>query len=624
MVLATTLFVDVVGYSRQPTTWQARVQADIGNHLRECPAFVKAESSGQAMAIPSGDGFAAVFFGDPFDCLDAARELQKVSAGAEYMLRMAIHIGELQMVDADVAGHANISGASVNIAARLLEFAKPGQLLVTSNTREILLQRETNPPDFRFIGDFTAKHGLRLSTYRLVIPNLENGRNSLVSGWVERIALKELEKDGADLAAPELVRVRARRFLIGWLLTLAGLPVCAAIANVAAGTVAGIHLRQFAYETLLQVGAQPASQIPITIVDIRDLPHHPAFPEASDDNENIVDRAALQKVLDAVAKHKPRVIGLDIDLGPFKEGAALGDGELLRDCLRIRLETPVYVAVKRSLAYSNSSHLVFDPDNPEADYGDMVTHPGHAPLNPQDQQRSFDELSLPIEQADGKVLRQVVPSLPVKIAEAFSGIRVQPPERAAPQRSTPAQLHGPQFLVNYVVAPQLAQPSNTLRVRDQSDLVGKGEMFEGKMVIIGSSDERLDNWIIPGTNVRTSGVYWQAAVAYTRALAPLYLANGLTEFFLMLLAGLAILLPGLILAPRSLVAARVKPVSPMVPAITVTSVCGLILLSLMLVRFVNLLWLDVGLFIIVLLAFRAIRNPLITIADKLAGRFARE
>ncbi|MDQ3725639.1 MAG: adenylate/guanylate cyclase domain-containing protein, partial [Actinomycetota bacterium] len=80
----------------------------------------------------TGDGFLATFDG-PARAIRCARALREEVAGLGVEVRAGIHTGEVELIGDDVGGMA------VNIGARIGALAGPGEVLVSSTVRELVV-----------------------------------------------------------------------------------------------------------------------------------------------------------------------------------------------------------------------------------------------------------------------------------------------------------------------------------------------------------------------------------------------------------------------------------------------------------------------------------------------------
>ncbi|HEV3364151.1 MAG TPA: adenylate/guanylate cyclase domain-containing protein [Acidimicrobiia bacterium] len=83
----------------------------------------------------TGDGFLAVF-DDPARAVECAVHLRSAVRGLGLELKIGLHTGRCELSDGDVAGIA------VHVAARVLQAAAPGEVLVSGTIRDVLLGSE--------------------------------------------------------------------------------------------------------------------------------------------------------------------------------------------------------------------------------------------------------------------------------------------------------------------------------------------------------------------------------------------------------------------------------------------------------------------------------------------------
>ena len=83
----------------------------------------------------TGDGFLAVF-DDPARAVECALRLRSTVRGLGLELKVGLHTGRCELSEGDVAGIA------VHVAARVLQAAEPGEVLVSGTIRDVLLGSE--------------------------------------------------------------------------------------------------------------------------------------------------------------------------------------------------------------------------------------------------------------------------------------------------------------------------------------------------------------------------------------------------------------------------------------------------------------------------------------------------
>src|SRR5256714_3151629 len=165
--IAHVLFIDIVGYSKLSVNEQhARVE-DLNEVVRLSEQFRKAEAAGRLLKIPTGDGMALVFYTSPEAPAQCAVEIS--SALKEHprrQLRMGIHSGPVRRV-VDVNERANLAGAGINIAQRVMDCGDAGHILLSKHVAEDLEEYERWRPLLHDLGSCEVKHGVRVSVVNL-------------------------------------------------------------------------------------------------------------------------------------------------------------------------------------------------------------------------------------------------------------------------------------------------------------------------------------------------------------------------------------------------------------------------------------------------------------------------
>ncbi|MGZ5023930.1 MAG: hypothetical protein ACXWBS_03610, partial [Chthoniobacterales bacterium] len=73
--IAHVLTIDVVAYSTLLIHEQSQVMAKLNKIVRNVPCFRAAEAAGKLTRLPTGDGMALVFFGDPEAPIECAMQI---------------------------------------------------------------------------------------------------------------------------------------------------------------------------------------------------------------------------------------------------------------------------------------------------------------------------------------------------------------------------------------------------------------------------------------------------------------------------------------------------------------------------------------------------------------------
>jgi adenylate cyclase len=165
--IAYVLCIDIVGYSKLVTSEQRRLLELLNQIVRESEHFRAAEAKGRLITVPTGDGMAVVFYNTPEAPVECALEVSSAaSEHSELKLRMGIHSGPVSGV-VDVSGRANIAGAGINIAQRVMDCGDAGHILVSRHMAEDLEQYGHWKRHLHDLGECEVKHGVRVSVVNL-------------------------------------------------------------------------------------------------------------------------------------------------------------------------------------------------------------------------------------------------------------------------------------------------------------------------------------------------------------------------------------------------------------------------------------------------------------------------
>ena len=165
--IAYVLFIDIVGYSKLKTAEQHRLVELLNQVVRGSEHFRKAEANHRIVTVPSGDGMALVFYNTPEAPVECALEISNaVKEHPELNLRMGIHSGPVSGV-VDVTGRANVAGAGINMAQRVMDCGDAGHILVSKHFAEDLEHYGHRKRHLHDLGEMDVKHGVRLSVVNL-------------------------------------------------------------------------------------------------------------------------------------------------------------------------------------------------------------------------------------------------------------------------------------------------------------------------------------------------------------------------------------------------------------------------------------------------------------------------
>jgi len=172
--IAHVLFIDIVGYSKLLTNEQkARIET-LKNIVRGTEQYQRAKAEEKLLGLPTGDGGALVFRNDheaPALCaMEISREIR---SHPELQVRMGIHSGPLNEIS-DLNQQANVAGAGINIAQRVMDCGDAGHILVSRHVAEDLEQEEDWRLLLHELGSCEVKHGVRVDLFSLYSEEIGN------------------------------------------------------------------------------------------------------------------------------------------------------------------------------------------------------------------------------------------------------------------------------------------------------------------------------------------------------------------------------------------------------------------------------------------------------------------
>ena len=168
------LFIDIVGYSKLRINQQSDVLRELNAIVSGTSQFHEADAQGKLIRLPTGDGMALVFRTNPAAPAQCALEIsQALKSHPNIQLRMGIHSGPVNEV-ADVNQRANIAGAGINIAQRVMDCGDAGHILISKHAAEDLEHYEHWRPLLHDLGTCEVKYGVRIGVANLYDNELGN------------------------------------------------------------------------------------------------------------------------------------------------------------------------------------------------------------------------------------------------------------------------------------------------------------------------------------------------------------------------------------------------------------------------------------------------------------------
>src|SRR3954466_6593872 len=152
------LFIDIVGYSKLLIKEQSEQLQTLKTIVRGTEQVRLAEAEGKLLRLPTGDGGALVFRTSPEAAVLCAVEISReLKNHPELRVRMGIHSGPVNAIT-DLNEQANIAGAGINYAQRVMDCGDAGHILLSRHVAEDLEHYPRWQPLLHDLGQTAVKH----------------------------------------------------------------------------------------------------------------------------------------------------------------------------------------------------------------------------------------------------------------------------------------------------------------------------------------------------------------------------------------------------------------------------------------------------------------------------------
>ena len=164
--VAHVLFIDVLPGPSISMDQQANLYGELQRIVSATPEY-RSAGRDEVFALPSGDGMALTFFGNPDAPARCAISVATALRNSpDIKLRMGLHSGPVYRVR-DMRDNVNVAGGGINYAQKLMELGDPGHILASGSIADILVQHSTWSSSLHDLGTAEIKPGLRLRIFNL-------------------------------------------------------------------------------------------------------------------------------------------------------------------------------------------------------------------------------------------------------------------------------------------------------------------------------------------------------------------------------------------------------------------------------------------------------------------------
>src|SRR5438552_8148959 len=215
--IAHVLFIDIVAYSKMATDDQRAAIEKLNQIVQSTDEFRQAESENRLIKLATGDGMALIFYHSPEDPVECALEISRAikEQHSNLRLRMGVNSGPVSGV-VDVNGRANVAGAGINTAQRVMDCGDAGHILLSKRVAEDLAQFKHWRPHLYHIGECEVKHGDKIDIVNLFTAELGN-----------RELPGRFKQAGVGAAVPAAAQAPSKPRIANW--TLVGFVLAALI-----------------------------------------------------------------------------------------------------------------------------------------------------------------------------------------------------------------------------------------------------------------------------------------------------------------------------------------------------------------------------------------------------------
>src|SRR5438270_662478 len=190
--IAHVLFIDIVGYSKLLVKQQSELLLELNEVVNGTKEFREAESAGKLIRLPTGDGMALVFRTNTEAPVECAMEIARaLKSHPNIQLRMGVHSGPVNEV-LDVNQRANIAGAGINMAQRVMDCGDAGHILLSKHVAEDLEQDDDWRPRLHDVGECEVKHGVHVHLFNLYGEDFGNAALPICVQSAGKTARKQL------------------------------------------------------------------------------------------------------------------------------------------------------------------------------------------------------------------------------------------------------------------------------------------------------------------------------------------------------------------------------------------------------------------------------------------------
>ena len=208
------VFLDIIDYSKKTDSEQIEIKNQFNALINHA---LKDVAENDRIILDTGDGAAIASNGSPEDVLFIALNIRdeilksNIHSAIPLYVRFGVNLGPVRVVK-DINGRPNIIGDGINVAQRIMSFAKPNQILVSRSYYEVTsrLTQEISQM-FDYSGVKQDKHVREHEVYSVRLLKEQAGNEENTALPIQDLPVALLQHSNninwkyAALAAPALV-----------------------------------------------------------------------------------------------------------------------------------------------------------------------------------------------------------------------------------------------------------------------------------------------------------------------------------------------------------------------------------------------------------------------------------
>src|ERR1700739_2601799 len=168
------LFIEIVGYSKLLINEQSQQIQKLKEIVRGTEQVRLAEAEGKLRRLPTGDGGALAFRNRPgAPVLCGVVMTTALTSHPGLRVPMGIHSGPVNEV-VDLNEQANIAGAGINLAQRVMDCGDAGHILLSKRVADDLEHYPQWRALLHHLGEVEVKHGVPVHIFNLYNKELGN------------------------------------------------------------------------------------------------------------------------------------------------------------------------------------------------------------------------------------------------------------------------------------------------------------------------------------------------------------------------------------------------------------------------------------------------------------------